>query len=78
MKACMGKTFSLQVLPPFPSLHYLPCLQPYLPHEDGHISYSVGRLKIQSYERGKKTGGGKRVPENGQNEQMSSGSFHKS
>lgn len=34
----------------------------------------MGRLKIQSYEQ-KKTGGGKRVPENGQNEQMSSGSF---
>lgn len=56
----MGKTFSLQVLPPFPSLHYLPCLQPSFPHEDGYISYSVGRLKIQSYEQKKKTGGGKK------------------
>lgn len=52
----MGKTFSLQVLPPFPSLHYLPCLQPSFTHEDDYISYSVGRLKIQSYEQKKKLG----------------------
>lgn len=41
-----------------------------------HMSYSVGKLKIQSYEG---VGGGEkeRVPANGQNEGMSLGSFLK-
>lgn len=35
-------------LPPFLAL----LSSPPFPHEDGHISYSVGRLKIQSWEGG--------------------------
>lgn len=76
MKACLGTTFSLLPPPPSPFVHSLLSLQLSVPHEDCHISYSVGRLKIQSYEGG---GGGEkeRVPENGQNEGMSLGSFLK-
>lgn len=73
MKACLGTTFSS--LPPRLLPFFVLCpLSNFVPPEDDHISYSVGRLKIQSLHGG---GGGEneRVPENGQNEGMSLGSF---
>lgn len=76
MKACLGTTFFLLPPPHPPFLQSLPCLQHSFPHEDGHISYSVGRLKIQS-QGGGDGGEGKRAPENDQNEGMSLGSFLK-
>lgn len=77
MKACLGTTFSLLPPPPSPFLQSLPSLQLPFPHEDHCIAYSAGKLKIQSQEGGGGRGQGKKVPENGQNEGMSLGSFLK-
>lgn len=45
VKACLGTTFSLQPLPPSPSLHYLPCLQLFFPPRgQPHLLFS-GEVK---------------------------------
>lgn len=45
VKACLGTTFSLQLLPPSPSLHYLPCLQLFFPPRgQPHLLFS-GEVK---------------------------------
>lgn len=45
VKACLGTTFSLQLHPPSPSLHYLPCLQLFFsPRGQPHLLFS-GEVK---------------------------------
>lgn len=71
VKACLGTTFSLQPLPPSPSLPYLPCLQLFFPPRGRpHLLFS-GEVKNSKLAGRKPREEGRRAPENGQNEGMS-------